>query len=259
MVNIWTEKSLELANSPGYLDKLSNVYKMRINPERPLPEKAVEEIKRAFIKKDDEVLIKLLIDYPKVFPVKDSYVGFLRAKPEAIKENPKTVKRIAERLYALGIDKTLLEATRPIETNRQLGNSFREWLHKIGYKVVDEQTLINSQKGTFILNGGDSSLFKFATQELGCELRKGIDLVIKKNKDYIIGEAKFLTTPGGEQDRGFDDAKSFVTEKSGNAQRIGIIDGYIWLTSLTGLHNKIIKSNENIISALILHEFIESF
>ena len=94
----------------------------------------------------------------------------------------------------------------------------------MGYPVVDEDEFLSSEKGILILEGGDRTLTKFAREKLGCRLSKGIDIVFKKNNKYYIGEAKFLTTPGGEQDRGFDDASAFIHEKSGNATRIAILD-----------------------------------
>lgn len=262
MTNKWIEKSIEIANSKGYLDSLSEVYEMQVNPERPLSEDIVKKLKDAFEKKDTKKLIKLLIDNADVFPVKDSYVGFLRKKEVAIEENPKTLERIGERLYSLGFDRMLQEAIRPKETNRQLGNAFKEWLSKIGYKMVDnENEFLRASNQTLILEGSDKVLAKFSEEKLGCKLKKGIDFVIKKNDQYIIGEAKFLTTPGGEQDRGFDDAEGFINEKSGKAIRIAILDGYIWLKTKknTGLLEKIKKSDDNIMSALLLKDFIENF
>jgi hypothetical protein len=257
-VNKWIGKSIEIANSAEYLDKLSAVYEMQINPERPLEKEIVARIREAFDKNNEKELVKLLMENAAVFPVKDSYVGFLRKKETAIDENPKTIKRIVERLRSLGLEKMIQEASRPKETNRQLGNAFKKWLSTLGYDVVEEDVFYKVNNRTMILKGGDKSLARFAKEKLGCELKKGIDFVIKKNDKYVIGEAKFLTTPGGEQDRGFDDAQSFVHEKSGKAIRIAILDGYIWLETLSGIHDKIRQSDDNIMSALLLKEFIES-
>lgn len=258
MTNEWIEKSIELANSAGYLDKLSEVYEMQVNPERPIPEKVMEEIKNTFESKDTKRLVKLLFFNAEVFPVKDSYIGFLRKKEQAIEENPRTIERIGERLYSLGFERMIQEATRPKETNRQLGSAFRKWLSRIGFRSVDEDEFLRTNNQTLILKGSDNFLASFAREKLRCRLKKGIDFVIKKNNKYIIGEAKFLTTPGGEQDRGFDDAENFISEKSGNAIRIAVLDGYIWLRTFGGLHEKIERSNDNIMSALLLKGFIEN-
>jgi hypothetical protein len=257
-MNEWIRKSIKIANSKRYLDKLSKIYEMKINPERPLPKNIIPELKKAFESKNAKKLIKLLIDHAAVFPVKDSYIGFLRANPQAMKENPKTTQRIAKRLYSLGFERMMQEASRPKETNRQLGNAFKRWVPKLGHELVNEEDFLAIDNRALILKGSDKLLAKFAKEKLKCKLRKGIDFVIKKKGVYIIGEAKFLTTPGGEQDRGFDDALAFINEKSGNAIRIAILDGYIWLKSNKGLNEKIRQSEDNIMSALLLRDFIES-
>src|SRR3989344_85437 len=126
-MNTWTKKSIELVSKQGYLDALSKIYVMNINLERPLAKEVEKAVRNAFLDKKTKELVSLLIQN-EVFPIKDSYVGFLRLKPEAIEENPLTIKRIGERLYRMGIDALLREASRPKETNRQLGNSFKHWL-----------------------------------------------------------------------------------------------------------------------------------
>ncbi len=250
---------MKIANAPGYLDKLSAVYPLQTNPSRPLPAIIKPRLKTAFEKKDSKTLIKLLIANAKVFPVKESYLGFLKAKPQAIDENPKTLNRIAKRLYSLGFDAMVKGAENPIETNRQLGPMFKNWLGQIGYPVLSESQFLASTTGIKLLAGSDAVLAKFAKHELGCKLSKGIDLVAKANEIYVIGEAKFLTTPGGEQNGGFADAYSVVSQTSGNAQRIAIIDGFVWLQGAGGsTYRKIIDSNKDIMSALLLKDYLAS-
>jgi hypothetical protein len=259
MVNPWTEKSIKLANAPKYLDSLLQVYNMDSNPPRPLPKDIIPQLKEAYEKRQSKRLIQLLLDKAVVFPVKDSYIGFLKAKSAAIDENPKTLARIAQRLYDFkSFDDMRREAERPIETNRQLGNRFKDWLYRLGYPVIKRDEFIASTNGIKILEGGDKTLKDFAKKYLKCKLKKGIDLVIKVNKKYIIGEAKFLTTPGGEQGGGFEDAYTVVSGKSGDAIRIAIIDGYVWLETDSGIYPRIFAANMNIMSSLVLKEFLES-
>lgn len=255
-MNKWIKKSIEIANAPRYLDKLSKIYVMNVNPERPLDSDIEKSIRKAFKDRDTENLIKLLLE-AEIFPVKDSYIGFIRAKEDALEQNPETVERIGERLYGLGLDRLVQEATRPKETNRQLGSAFRSWLPSLGHQILEEDEFTEA-KGVAFLAGSDKALKDYAAKHLGCRLTKGIDVLFKKTNTYVIGEAKFLTTPGGEQDRGFDDASKFIKSKSGKAKRIALIDGYIWLKRNKGLYNKIIKSNLDIFSALLLKEFIEA-
>ncbi len=255
-MNKWIKKSIEIANAPGYLDKLDRIYVMNVNPERPLENDVEKAIRRAFEERNTEVLIKLLLGAD-VFPVKDSYIGFIRAKKEAIEQNPITIRRIGERLYSLGINKLLQDATRPKETNRQLGSAFRSWLPSLGCKMLNEVEF-SKAKGVAFLDRSDKSLKDYAAKHLGCKLTKGIDVLFRKNDIYVIGEAKFLTTPGGEQNGGFADASKLIKSKSGIAKRIALIDGYIWLKSNKGIYDKIVRSNLDIFSALLLKEFIES-
>jgi len=157
----------------------------------------------------------------------------------------------------LGLEQLLQEATRPKETNRQLGSAFRSWLPSLGYPILEEDEFTKA-KGVAFLAGSDETLKEYAAKNLGCKLTKGIDILFKKDSVYVIGEAKFLTTPGGEQSGGFADASKLIKSKSGSAKRIALIDGYIWLKSKKGIHNKIVKSNLDIFSALLLKEFIEA-
>jgi len=255
-MNKWIQKSIDIANAPGYLDRLSDIYVMNVNPERPLSKAVKEKICVAFEERDTKTLIGLLLK-AEIFPVKDSYIGFIRANGKAIDQNPKTIARIGERLYWLGLNRLLQEATRPKETNRQLGSAFRQWLPSLGHTILEQNTF-EQTKGVAILMGSDKALKEYATKKLGCKLSKGIDLLFKKGSIHVIGEAKFLTTPGGEQDRGFDDASHFIQNKSGTARRIALIDGYVWLKSKKGIYSKILKSNLDIFSALLLKEYIES-
>lgn len=255
-MNKWIKKSIEIANAPGYLDKLSKIYVMNVNPERPLEDGVEKAIRKAFGERNTKVLIELLLEAD-VFPVKDSYIGFIRAKEEAIEQNPITIKRIGERLYSLGIDKLLQDATRPKETNRQLGSAFRSWLPSLGYKMLDEDEF-SEAKGVAFLDGSDKCLKDYAAEHLGCKLTKGIDVLFRKDDIYVIGEAKFLTTPGGEQNGGFADASKLIKSKSGRAKRIALIDGYIWLKSNKGIYDKIVRNDLDIFSALLLKEFIEA-
>jgi len=257
-MNTWTKKSIELARKPGYLDALSAIYVMNINLNRPLTEETEKKIREAFHGRKSKELLHLLIQN-EVFPVKDSYVGFLRLNPAAIDQNPITIKRLAERLYSLGIETLLKEATRPKETNRQLGHSFKKWLPQLKYPVLTSEDFVRA-RGVAVLAGGDAQLAHYAREKLGCKLSKGIDFVLKKGGRHIIGEAKFLTTPGGEQDRGFDDASNFIKGRARpGVKRIAVLDGYIWVERPGGLHNKIVTNNLDIFSALLLPEYIKKF
>jgi putative type II site-specific deoxyribonuclease len=65
-------------------------------------------------------LLELLLEQ-EVFPIKDSYVAYLRRDRSAIERNPNTVTRIENTIVNMGLVNVLREITRPIEANRQMG------------------------------------------------------------------------------------------------------------------------------------------
>jgi len=75
-MNKWVEKSINLASSNGYLDKLTDVYPVNLSLIRSLKNENIEEIKNLFQSKKIKKLISFLLDLEK-FPVDDPYVGFL--------------------------------------------------------------------------------------------------------------------------------------------------------------------------------------
>jgi hypothetical protein len=64
-LNEWTRKSLELANTPGYLDRLIEIYPATVLPRRPLDEGMKEEIRLAHQKGDWKKLVELLLELKK--------------------------------------------------------------------------------------------------------------------------------------------------------------------------------------------------
>lgn len=65
-------------------------------------------------------LLELLLEQ-EVFPIKDSYVAYLRRDRSAIERNPNAVTRIENTIVNMGLVNVLREITRPIEANRQMG------------------------------------------------------------------------------------------------------------------------------------------
>ena len=84
-MNIWTNKSIELANQRDYLDQLFKVYPMANNLKRELSDETADELNKIFEEKNNVKLITLLLEQ-ELFPVKDSYVAYLRRDKSAILE-----------------------------------------------------------------------------------------------------------------------------------------------------------------------------
>lgn len=257
-MNYWTELSIEYANQRSYLDDLFQVYPTIPEGIRTINEKKWENIVSAFEQKDNIKLMRELLKM-KLFPIKDSYVAFLKKDTTSIDRNPKTVNRICGRIYEMGLDKLYERCSEPKETNRQLGPMFNNWINKktIGLEPVllDEFVLSGNDA---ILKGSDADKMRFAKAHLNYHRNKGLDLVARFNGKYIIGEAKFLSAYGGSQNSDFDDAIAIIETKDANAIRIAILDGVLYLKSNSKLYNFISNPYKDyyIMSSLVLREFL---
>ena len=128
-MNYWTELSVKLANQTNYLDSLFKVYPMSPNIRREIADNKWDSIERAYNLENNELLIEELLSL-ELFPIKDSYVAYLKRDRSSIKRNPETVSRLAGHLYAMGLDEIFEKCTEPKETNRQIGPLFRRWIDK---------------------------------------------------------------------------------------------------------------------------------
>ena len=128
-MNYWTELSIEYANQKSYLDDLFQVYPTIPEGIREINEEKWRKVEQAFENQDNITLIKELLKLD-LFPIKDSYVAFLKRDSSSIERNPKTINRICGRLYEMGLDKIFEKCTEAKETNRQIGPFFRRWLNK---------------------------------------------------------------------------------------------------------------------------------
>lgn len=217
------------------------------------------QLGEAFKKGKKDEIIEILLNKVDLFPIKDSYIAFLRNSPSSLKSNPATVKRIGSRLLKMGLDEVLKASAQPKETNRQIGPLFNRWVHSLGYSVLNEAGFLASKKGIVILEGSDKSLKDFSNKFLKTRLSKGLDIVLKVDNRFIIGEAKFLTDFGGHQNAQFNDAMNLIRHKGGIATRIAILDGVVWLQRKNKLHTAVKAGNGIALSATLLKDFIECF
>jgi len=256
-MNKWVRKSIEIANSAGYLDKLQEVYPVVQETEREIDPEVKKELKQSYNAGNDITLIKKLLELPK-FPVKDPYVAFLRKNDIFLEYNPKTVKRIAERIRAMGFEAMIESIEEPKEFNRQIGTLFKKWIPKIGYPLLHEAEFEAYDKEIAFLQGGDAQLKDFANRRLGCNLDKGPDFLAKVREIYVIGEAKFLTDYGGHQNAQFEDALRLLRGKKGKAIRIAVLDGVVWIKDGTKMYRTICELKDTALTAILLKRFLES-
>lgn len=236
-MNYWTQLSIEYANQKSYLDDLFQVYPTIPEGIREIDLKKWNKVEEAFQNRDNEELLKSLLKL-KLFPLKDSYIAYLKKDPTSIIRNPKTVNRICGRLYEMGIDKIYEKCSEPKETNRQIGPMFNNWIKRksLGIEPVNLELFLSNDNDA-ILGGTDEDKKKFAKKELNYHRDKGLDFVARFNKKYIIGEAKFLSSDGGSQNSDFEDAIATLEAKDVNAIRIAVLDGVLYIKGNTKIIN----------------------
>ncbi|MCG8431115.1 MAG: restriction endonuclease [Candidatus Omnitrophica bacterium] len=257
-MNYWTQLSVDYANQRNYLDDLFRIYPTIPEDIRDIDRTAWEEVEKHFNAKDNTNLLCTLLKF-ELFPLKDSYVAYLRRDPSAIVRNPETVNRLCGRLYELGLRDIFLKCSEPKETNRQIGPLFKRWLRKgmLGVDLLPLNDFVKTERNS-ILDGSDKELMDFAKKELNYSRDKGLDLVGRFNKKYVIGEAKFLTDFGGHQNAQFSDAIQTITTEGVRAIKVAILDGVLFIKSNNKMYD-FISSNQkeyNIMSALVLREFL---
>ena len=257
-MNTWTQLSIEYANQRSYLDDLFQVYPTIPNGIRDIDEDIWCEIEKAFGEKNNTELFKNLLKLEK-FPIKDSYVSFLRMDSESISRNPQTVNRITGNFYEMGLSKLYKKCTEPKETNTQIGPMFAKWIEikSLGIDPVNVATFSSTTENA-ILKGGDKVLVEFARDHFGYSKKKGLDFVARFNGKYILGETKFITAVGGNQNNSFRDVITTLTANFEGAACIGIIDGIPWIKDKSRYYEQITEDYKhlNIMSALVLREFL---
>ena len=177
MINFWTEQSIIFAGQRNYLDELFRVYPVNPNFRRELSQSQAEELISAYDSQDNVRLIETLLD-AELFPLKDSYVPFLRHDRGAITRNPQTVNRIAGNLYPMGIEMIIEKCTAPKETNRQMGPMFKNWIARnvIGVPILNDPEEFLMMNDNCILNSSDAVMQEFSQKYLGFTRNKRVDL-----------------------------------------------------------------------------------
>ncbi|TDQ59024.1 Tsp45I type II restriction enzyme [Mesocricetibacter intestinalis] len=262
-MNIWTIKSIELASQQNYLDLLYKVYPMSVNLRREIDQTTKNKI-RIFLENKDKKNLLLTLLEQEVFPIKDSYIAYLKKDKSAIDRNPNTVDRIFGILVDMGFDEIIDKATAPKETNRQIGPLFKRWINTgaLGAEVTNDFERFLKRDGNIIFNSSDDAMKKYAGQYLGYDHEKGLDFIAKFNHTYILAETKFLTDFGGHQNAQFNDAistmKSALKKTDKNVKIISILDGVLYIKG----NHKMMKElrsfddNEIVISSVLLRDYL---
>lgn len=257
-MNYWTELSIEYANQRSYLDDLFQVYPTIPEGIRDIDHQRWKAIEIAFTNQDNLGLISHLLKLKK-FPLKNSYVSFLRKDPSSLLRNPQTINRLAGTLYEMGLSRLYEKCTEPKETNTQMGPMFSRWVQNksLGIKPVALDIFLSNNENA-ILSGNDAVLLDFAQGHFDYNKEKGLDFIARFNGKYILGEAKFITDIGGNQDKSFVDIISTLQADYNGAISVGIIDGIPWLKDKSKYYTDIVSKYQdyNIMSSLVLREFL---
>lgn len=257
-MNRWTKLSIEYASQRSYLDDLFQVYPTIPEGIRDIEGGLWKNVEKAFERRDNMKLLKSLLEFD-LFPIKDSYVAYLKRDRGALKRNPATVSRLCGRLYEMGLDEIYSRSSEQKETNRQIGPLFKRWLKRkaLGIEPVKLDKFLKA-KGNSVLDASDAEMMAFAKGYLNYKHTKGLDFIGRFNGKYIIGEAKFLTDFGGHQNAQFNDAVATIKTKNVRAVKVAVLDGVLYIKGNNKMYKNITGKlkNENIMSALVLREFL---
>ena len=102
-MNFFLKESIEYAQQRTYLDDLYSVYPTINNSIRDIDTKLWKEIETSYNNKDNVELINNMLKL-KLFPIKSSYVAFLRKDRDAVRRNPLTVNRLAAEIRSMSLD-----------------------------------------------------------------------------------------------------------------------------------------------------------
>ena len=138
-MNYWTRLSYEFANQRNYLDELFRIYPTIPEGIRDINTSLWNEVECLYNRRNNVELVKTLLEFD-LFPIKDSYVAYLRRDRDSIDRNPQTINRLAGRLYEMGLDKIYERCTEPKETNRQIGPLFKRWIDGGGLGILPVHT-----------------------------------------------------------------------------------------------------------------------
>ena len=157
----------------------------------------------------------------------------------------------------MGLENVVKGLEEPKQFNRQMGALFRNWLRK-KYPCIQGPTAFKSSSQPLIfLDVAGEQLRQFANQ-IGCGLQKQPDFVAKAQGRYVVGEAKFIGTEGGNQNRGFDDAIKLASSSFKEAVTVAILEGIVWIPNSGQMSKRLANFGGNALTALLLDDFLAS-
>jgi len=263
-MNEWVGRSVEIANSQGYLDKLSQIYPSTPLPRRPLNGQVKKDIISLHESSEAKELVKLLLKLTKYghpFPIEHPYASIFRQKPKLIQQNPKTFEKLGEIILSMSVEDVIRGCERPIDINRVMGQAFHNWLRqyfpKHGIPILPERQF-NSYNGRAFFDGKNARILNYVNQRLKLSLERGRDFLFKVGNKFVIGEARFLSTSGGSQTRDIIETREFIRSMKGQIIAVGVLDGIVWFNRRYVRLLSELKEDEPALTVLLLKDFLES-
>lgn len=263
-LNEWVLKSIELFENTPYLDNILDVYPLQT----AIPERLDAQLRRRIISAHQARRTNELIDILKnevKFPYDEPLWYLIKNIDRCLQNNPQQIQRIADSLYAMTPEETVIRLESAPKLNTQMGPMFTNWLRN-NFDLLELDDFRNSSEGIVVLQSSEEIGKTFVNSELRQNLEKRPDLVAKVNDTYIVGEAKWIGSPGGNQNKQVVEVINLCRNQRGNVIRVGIIDGFPWAIKKSNgeiINNKtcvqVQESEYDILSALLLREYLESF
>ncbi len=230
------------------------------------PERIEQTLRRKIIaahqgRRTDE-LIDILRGLAR-FPYEDPIWYLLKNIEGCIDTNPIQIQRIADSLYSMTAEETVVRLEAAPKLNTQIGPMFNAWLRR-NFKLLELDEFQNSKNGICILDSSEEVGKTFINDNLQQSLAKRPDLIAKVNNQIVIGEAKWIGQPGGNQEKQVQEVLNFCKLQRGKVLRIGIVDGFPW--AVYNHHHRLVNNKEavniqeseyDIISALLLKDYLE--
>ncbi|MBP7678935.1 MAG: hypothetical protein KA096_00765 [Bacteroidales bacterium] len=263
-LNEWVLRSIELFENSPYLDNILVVYPLQTaRPER-LDDGLRRRIIAAHQRRRTSELIEILQNEVK-FPYDEPLWYLIKNIQGCLENNPQQIKRIADSLYAMTAEETVVRLESAPKLNTQMGPMFTNWLRN-NFELLNVDEFRESKEGIYILNSSEEVGKAFINEELHQDLEKRPDLVAKVNNTYIVGEAKWIGSPGGNQNKQVVEVINVCKNQRGDVMRVGIIDGFPWAVRKSDgsiISEKtcvqVQECEYDIISALLLSDYLNSF
>jgi hypothetical protein len=264
-LNEWVRKSIRLAESEGYLDKLSSIYPATTLPVRPLNNQLRDKIRLLHKNGDLEGLLKLLLELTKKkhpFPIEHPYASIFRQNPGLIEKNPRVFQELGRVILSMSVEDVIKGVERPTDINRVMGQAFYKWLRNHfsnqGIPILPEPQF-TSYTGNTLFDGRNSDILTYVTRTLKLQLVRGRDFLYKtKSGRFVIGEARFLSTSGGSQNRDLNETIEFIRHTKGKVIGVGVLDGIVWFNRRYVDMLSSLEDDEPALTVLLLEDFLNS-